>query len=75
MKKDFEVWVYESAKEITPLGVGINLSPHAVRVDAGQPAELHMYEKGKHGFGMKKQNLPVDSWIERFEDWLATHGF
>ena len=37
---------------------------------AKQPAELHMYEKGKHGFGTKKQDLPVDSWMERFFDWL-----
>ena len=28
----FEVAVYESVKEIKPLGVGINLLPHAVRV-------------------------------------------
>ena len=41
---------------------------------AGQPAELHMYEKGKHGFGTKKQNLPVDSWMDRFTDWLVMHG-
>ena len=37
---------------------------------AKQPAELHMYEKGKHGFGTKKQDLPVDSWMDRFFDWL-----
>ena len=35
-----------------------------------QPAELHLYERGKHGFGMNKQNLPTDKWIERFGDWL-----
>lgn len=28
----FDVYVYESAREIKPLGVGINLLPHAVRV-------------------------------------------
>src|SRR5215467_5139440 len=28
----FDVHVYESAREIKPLGVGINLLPHAVRV-------------------------------------------
>ena len=28
-----------------------------------------MYSKGGHGFGMKKQDLPSDSWIERFYDW------
>nr|WP_293841826.1 alpha/beta hydrolase [uncultured Arsenicibacter sp.] len=42
--------------------------------DAGQPAELHIYEKGGHGFGMRKQNLPVDSWYERFGDWLVNQG-
>lgn len=30
--KGFEAAIYESAKEIKPLGVGINLLPHAVRV-------------------------------------------
>src|SRR5689334_25332679 len=31
-QKGFHVGVYESAKEIKPLGVGINLLPHAVRI-------------------------------------------
>jgi len=31
-KAGFDVHVYEAAKEIKPLGVGINLLPHAVRV-------------------------------------------
>jgi Ni2+-binding GTPase involved in maturation of urease and hydrogenase len=37
---------------------------------AKKPAELHLYSKGGHGFGMRKQNLPADRWIERFTDWL-----
>ena len=37
---------------------------------AGKSAELHMYVKGGHGFGMRKQNIPTDTWIERFGDWL-----
>jgi len=41
---------------------------------AGKPAELHIYAKGGHGFGMKKQNLPCDTWAERFADWLAMQG-
>lgn len=32
---------------------------------------LHMYSKGDHGFGMKVQGLPSDSWIERFYDWAV----
>lgn len=31
-QKGFHVHVYESAREIKPLGVGINLLPHAVRI-------------------------------------------
>jgi acetyl esterase/lipase len=44
-------------------------------ITAGNLAELHMYSKGGHGFGMRKQNLPVDSWYERFGDWLILMGF
>jgi acetyl esterase/lipase len=44
----------------------LGLATHSVHIylkwlAAKQPAELHMYEKGKHGFGTKKQDLPVDS--------------
>jgi hypothetical protein len=41
---------------------------------AKKPAELHLYSKGGHGFGMKKRNLPSDQWIERFGDWLDVQG-
>jgi acetyl esterase/lipase len=59
-----------------PLGLG----PHSVSLyqdwtAAGKSAELHMFSKGGHGFGMRKQNLPSDRWIERFADWLQTEGF
>ncbi|MDQ6761321.1 MAG: alpha/beta hydrolase [Bacteroidota bacterium] len=58
----------------------LGLATHSVHIylkwlAANQPAELHMYERGKHGFGMKKQNLPVDTWIERYSDWLKMQGF
>ncbi|MGH9582801.1 MAG: alpha/beta hydrolase [Bryobacteraceae bacterium] len=37
---------------------------------AHKSAELHMYAKGGHGFGMRKQGLPSDEWIGRFWDWI-----
>jgi acetyl esterase/lipase len=40
--------------------------------EAGKTVALHMYSKGGHGFGMRKQGLPSDSWIERFYDWSKT---
>jgi hypothetical protein len=33
------------------------------------------YAQGGHGFGMKKQGLPSDHWIERFSEWLQAQGF
>lgn len=44
-------------------------------IAAGFSAELHIYSKGGHGFGMKKQDLPVDNWIERLGDWLKAQGY
>jgi acetyl esterase/lipase len=42
---------------------------------AHKSAELHMYAKGGHGFGMRKQNLPTDHWIDVFADWLELQGW
>jgi acetyl esterase/lipase len=42
---------------------------------AGKEAELHVYSKGGHGFGMQKKGLPVDSWIDRLGDWMKSLGF
>ena len=33
-------------------------------------AELHIFRKGGHGFGMKEKNIPTDDWIVRFYEWL-----
>ncbi len=41
---------------------------------AKHPVELHIYEKGGHGFGMQKQNIPTDTWIDRYGDWLGLLG-
>src|SRR2546426_218857 len=58
-----------------PLG----LAPQSVALyqdwtAAKKSAELHLYSKGGHGFGMRKQSLPTDHWIERFADWLEVQG-
>jgi acetyl esterase/lipase len=41
------------------------------------PAEIHIYEKGGHGFGMRPRagaTGPTD-WPLRAADWLKLHGF
>ena len=34
------------------------------------PAELHVYEKGGHGYGVRKGANPVAGWKERCGDWM-----
>ncbi|HRE51598.1 MAG TPA: alpha/beta hydrolase [Flavitalea sp.] len=58
---------------------GLRLVPQSIDIynkwiAAGQAAELHIYEKGGHGFGMSKQGIPTDSWIERAGEWLKGRG-
>ena len=38
------------------------------------PAELHIFDKGGHGFGMYKNGLPVAKWPSLFTDWLKSRG-
>jgi acetyl esterase/lipase len=76
----------EIPKVKTPIFVAVagddqlGLMPHSIDIykkwfEAKQPAELHVYEKGGHGFGMRKQNIPTDTWYERFGEWLKLHGY
>lgn len=37
---------------------------------AGRLAEMHLYQTGAHGFGMRKVGAPVDSWTVALESWL-----
>jgi acetyl esterase/lipase len=58
----------------------LGLAPESIALyerwtSAHKSAELHMYAKGGHGFGMRKQNLPTDHWIDRFTDWLQLQGW
>jgi len=35
------------------------------------PVEIHIYEKGGHGYALKKNGLgPVESWPDRMADWM-----
>ena len=40
-------------------------------IDAKVPAELHIYEKGGHGFGMRPENgIAAANWPVRCEAWM-----
>jgi endo-1,4-beta-xylanase len=42
---------------------------------AGVNAELHVFNKGGHGFGVRQRPLAVTNWPDRFVEWLADRGF
>jgi acetyl esterase/lipase len=42
---------------------------------AGVPFEIHLYERGPHGFGMAPSDPILSTWTKRCADWLGVHGF
>ena len=41
---------------------------------AGVPAELHVYVKGGHAFGLRPTESPITRWPQLVETWLTTVG-
>jgi endo-1,4-beta-xylanase len=62
-----------------------NLSPNSIDYwtalrKAGVPAELHVYRRAGHGFGMTGRTpafaqLPVAGWPSRFREWMVDMEF
>jgi acetyl esterase/lipase len=42
--------------------------------NAHVPAELHLYSKGGHGYGLRPSKDPVGNWPKRAEEWLRGSG-
>jgi len=41
---------------------------------AGVPAELHVFEKGRHGVGLARNIPGTSAWPDRCVDWLRVRG-
>jgi acetyl esterase/lipase len=41
---------------------------------AGVPAEVHLFAKGGHAFGLRDKDHPVSSWPSLVENWLKDVG-
>lgn len=52
-----------------------SLKIYASWTAAKLPAELHIYERGGHGFGMRRLNQPVDGWTTALAAWMKSHGW
>lgn len=42
--------------------------------DAGVQAEVHLFAKGRHAFGLRRTEHPVAMWPSLVEDWLKEMG-
>ena len=77
----FDVHVPENAPPLF-IAVAANHKPvslgcvalHSVWNEAGKSAELHVFSKGRGGFGIKKQGLPSDAWPDLFMAWIKGEG-
>jgi len=58
----------------------LQLAPQSINIysdwlKAGKSVGLHMYAKGGHGYGMRSNGNPSDTWIERLYEWAKGEGF
>jgi acetyl esterase/lipase len=42
---------------------------------AGVPAEMHLYPRGAHGYGLRRTELGVTTWPDRAADWMREAGW
>jgi dipeptidyl aminopeptidase/acylaminoacyl peptidase len=64
---------HASNDERAPVSQSIDLFS-ALR-NASVPAEMHIYEKGGHGFALLGDRGPVISWAQCCIDWMKLRGF
>ena len=60
--------------EDDPVHVENSLGYYQQLKDANVPAELHIYSRGGHGYGLRKTGNPVAVWPQDVERWLHTIG-
>jgi acetyl esterase/lipase len=41
---------------------------------AGAAAELHVYERGGHGFDLRPKGTTSDHWFDQLLQWMQSRG-
>lgn len=59
--------VHAQDDPVTPLS-SLTFATHLQKL--GVPAELHLYQEGGHGYGLRRTELPVTRWTEPAQQWL-----
>jgi acetyl esterase/lipase len=42
---------------------------------ANVPAEMHLYPRGGHGYGLRRTDATVTTWPDRVADWMRASGW
>ena len=66
--------IFAAVASDDPVAQVSTLKLYAVWKAAGVPIELHVFESGGHGWGMRKQDKTSDHWIDEFGWWLESRG-
>lgn len=65
-------FIHAHDDRITPAGSALMYLEYKKK---NLPAELHIYVKGGHGYGMKKTGQPVSGWPARVGEWMKSSGW
>jgi acetyl esterase/lipase len=65
----FLAWAQDDNQVLGPI-----VKFHDALMEAGHKPEVHVYNAGGHGFGLKKQGTTSDHWIDAFYHWLEAQG-
>ena len=83
------VWLMSNEKQVTPdtpptflvhstddaaVPVENSLLFYQALRNAGVPVEMHIYETGRHGFGLAPTDPVLSSWPGRAEAWMRRRG-
>lgn len=58
--------------EDDPVRVESSLFYYVALKNAGVPAEMHLYAKGGHGYGLRKSALSITTWPQRAKEWMLS---
>jgi acetyl esterase/lipase len=65
----FLAWAQDDAVALAPI-----VKFYSALASAGHKPEVHIFNSGGHGFGMRRQGTTSDHWIDAFYYWLEAQG-
>jgi dienelactone hydrolase len=64
-----------AAQDDNEAAPALSLDMFARWTKSKRPAELHVYERGGHGFAFRTHRKTADSWPAAFKAWLTSRGY